>query len=59
MPAKAGIQVLNLLLKIKLKDWIPAFAGMTKLLKIPFVNKHFMKQAYILLIAYTMEAILN
>ena len=29
MPAKAGIQVLNKLLKIRLKAWTPAFAGMT------------------------------
>ena len=29
MPAKAGIQVLNKLLKIRLKAWMPAFAGMT------------------------------
>ena len=31
IPAKAGIQVLNWMLKVRLKTWIPAFAGMTTL----------------------------
>ncbi len=29
IPAKAGIQVLNMYLKKRFQDWVPAFAGMT------------------------------
>ena len=48
IPANAGIQRIITFIKLKVRDWIPVFTGMTKVKKIFHKHKKILRKAGVL-----------